>query len=175
MTGTGPDPAATGVDRGVTPLPTVVDLRDLLERLLGRDVEITLGGPMVDTGARGGAQVSTYEDRYGKLRALLVADAALVARAGAAIALSPRGGADAALQDGDLPAGLLENAREVLDVTASLFSVAGAPHVTPGRFYPPGALLPPEVAHLVRAYVRRLDLDVALTGYGSGRLAVIVP
>ena len=34
-----------------TPLPNAKDVRDLLEGLLGRDVDVTTGGAMVDPGA----------------------------------------------------------------------------------------------------------------------------
>ena len=35
-----------------TPLPNAKDVRDLLEGLLGRDVDVTTGGAMVDPGCR---------------------------------------------------------------------------------------------------------------------------
>ena len=174
MTTTGDTPASRPTG-GQTPLPTAPQVRDLLERLLGRDVEVSFGGPLLDPAAPGDTQVSTYVDRSGAVRAVLAADLPLAARAGAAIGLAPAAAADAAVQDGELPALLFENMREVLNVTASLLNVDGAPHVAPGASFAPGALLPPDLARLVRAYVRRLDLDVAVKGYGSGRLSVIVP
>jgi hypothetical protein len=156
-----------------TPLPNAKDLRDLLEGLLGRDVDLTTGGSMVDPGAADGAQVGVYVDAHLKLRALVVADLPLAARAGAAIALMPAGAAEVAIEEGQLPESLYENACEIFNVTASLFNVEGAPHVRLDRCFAPGEALPADVAPWVLAYVRRLDVDVVVKGYGPGRLSVL--
>ena len=166
--------AVEGETSGSTPLPAVADLQSLLQQLLGRDVEVTLRGKMPDLATGGGVQVGTYADRSGTLRALLVADLALAARAGAAIALAPPAGADDAVSEERLPPALYDNAREILNVTASLFNTGAGPHLTPQASFAPGGLLPPAVAHAVRAYVRRLDLHVAVKGYGVGNLSVVV-
>jgi hypothetical protein len=156
-----------------TPLPTAKDVRDLLEGLLGRDVEVTTGGAMVNPGAAGGALVGVYVDARLGLRALVVADLPLAARAGAAIALMPPGGAEVAIEEEQLSPALLENAYEILNITASLFNVDGAPHVRLDRCHAPGEALPGDVAGHVLAYVPRLDLDVVIKGYGAGRLSVL--
>jgi len=156
-----------------TPLPNAKDVRDLLEGLLGRDVDVTTGGAMVDPGAAGGALVGVYVDARLGLRALVVADLALAARAGAAIALMPAGAAEVAIEEEQLSEALYENAYEILNVTASLFNAEGAPHVRLDRCYAPGEPLPSDVAAYVLAYVRRLDLDATVKGYGAGRLSVL--
>lgn len=157
----------------ITPLPSAKDVRDLLEGMLGRDVDVTTGGAMVDPAAGDGAQVGIYVDRHLGLRALVVADLALAARAGAAIALVPAGGAEVAIEEGQLSPALYENAYEILNVMASLFNVEGAPHVKLDACYGPGEALPADVAAWVLAYVRRLDLDVDVKGYGPGRLSIL--
>ena len=160
-------------DTLVTPLPGAKDVRDLLEGMLGRDVDLTTGGAMVDPGADDGAQVAIYVDRTLGLRALVVADLPLAARAGAAIALMPAGAAEVAIEEGQLSSALYDNAYEILNVMASLFNVGDAPHVKLDRCYAPGEALPADVAQWVLAYVRRLDLDVTVKGYGPGRLSVL--
>jgi hypothetical protein len=156
-----------------TPLPNAKDVRDLLEGMLGRDVDVSTGGAMVDPGAAGGAQVGIFVDARLAMRALVVADLPLAARAGAAIALMPAGAAEVAIEEEQLSEALYENAYEILNVTASLFNAAGAPHVKLDRCYAPGEALPADVAQWVLAYVRRLDLDVVVKGYGPGRLSVL--
>jgi hypothetical protein len=156
-----------------TPLPNAKDVRDLLEGMLGRDVDLVTGGAMVDPGAAGGAQVGIYVDAHLGLRALVVADLPLAARAGAAIALMPAGAAEVAIEEEQLSEALYENAYEILNVTASLFNVDGAPHVKLDRCYAPGEALPGDVAGYVLAYVRRLDVDVNVKGYGPGRLSIL--
>jgi len=157
----------------LTPLPTAKGVRDLLEGMLGREVDVTTGGAMVDPKADAGAQVAVYVDRHLGLRALILADLPLAARAGAAIALVPAGGAEASIEDGALSPALYDNAYEILNVMASLFNAEGAPHVKLDTCYAPGAALPADVAAWVLAYVRRLDLDVDVKGYGPGRLSVL--
>lgn len=158
-----------------TPLPNAKDVRDLLEGLLGRDVDVTTGGAMVDPGSAGGALVGVYVDAHLTIRAIVVADLALAARAGAAIALVPAGGAEVAIEEERLSVALAENAREILNVTASLFNGDGAPHVRLDGCWAPGDGIPPDVARWVLSHVPRLDLTVDVRGYGAGRLSVLTP
>ncbi|GAA2726590.1 hypothetical protein [Cellulomonas aerilata] len=156
-----------------SPLPGAKDVRDLLEGMLGREVDVRTGGAMVNPGAEGGAQIGAYVDKLGALRALVVADLPLAARAGAAIALVPAGGADVAIEESRLSQALFENAYEVLNVMASLFNVGDAPHVKLDGCWAPGEAVPADVAQWVLSYVRRLDLDVDVKGYGPGKLSVL--
>ena len=156
-----------------SPLPGAKDVRDLLEGMLGREVDVTTGGAMVNPNADDGAQVGAYVDKLGVLRALVVADLPLAARAGAAIALVPASGAEIAVEEGQLSAALFENAYEILNVMASLFNLPDAPHVKLDGCWAPGEALPADVAQWVLSYVRRLDLDVNVKGYGPGRLSIL--
>jgi len=160
--------------QGRTSLPLAKMVRDLLEGVLGRDVEVTTGGPMVNPGADGGALVGIFVDGFLKLSALMLFDLRLAARAGAAIALVPSRIAELAIADGGLPEALLDNAAEILSVATSLFNVGTAPHLRLERCYAPGELLPNDVAQWVLAYVPRLDLVVDIKGYGDGVASVIV-
>src|SRR5665647_1333321 len=58
-----------------THLPAAKDVRDLLADLLGRDVQVTAGGPMVDPAVDFGAMVGVYVDRNVRLAALVLLDA----------------------------------------------------------------------------------------------------
>ncbi|NTW41282.1 MAG: hypothetical protein HGA44_15650, partial [Cellulomonadaceae bacterium] len=121
----------------VSPLPMALEMRELLEGLLGRDVDATVGTPAVDTMAPGGAMVGAYVDDMLKLRALIVADVALAAYAGAAIALVPATAARAAVEDEKLTPNLYDNFAEILNVAASVFNHDGAPHVRLYEAYAP--------------------------------------
>lgn len=157
-----------------TPLPAALEVRELWESLLGRDVDVATGGSMVDPIGEGGALVGVYVDRLTRLSALVLLDLPLAARLGAAIALVPAGGAEAAIEDGRLSAALSENAGEILNVTAALFNVGEAPHLKLDAVYAPHDPLPADVAQWVLAYVPRLDLDVTVSGYGPGRASLLV-
>lgn len=157
-----------------TPLPTAKAVKDLLEAILGRDVDVTTGAEAVDPAQAPGAVVGVYTQDSLALAAVVILDLPLAAYVGAALALIPRGGAEAAVEDGVLPDSLLENTAEILNVTTSLFNVDGAPHHRLYATYAPGATLPADVAQWVLAYIPRLDLTVEVQGYGPGRLSVLL-
>ena len=157
-----------------TPLPSAKETREVLAGLLGREVSVLTGGPMVDPAGPGGAVVAEYISDQMKLAAIIVMDVAMAARAGAAIALMPSGTSEAAVADGELTDVLLENAGEILNVLASLFNAEGAPHLRLNAVHAPNDALPGDVAPWVMAYVPRLDIECDVTGYGPGNLSVLV-
>ena len=157
-----------------TPLPSALEVRELLEGLLGREVEVVTGGPMVDPGSEDGALVAEFVSDQMQLSALVVMDVPLAARAGASIALMPSHASENAVGAGELTDVLLENAGEILNVMASLFNAEGAPHLRLSSVHPPKSALPNDVASWVLAYVPRLDLECDGSGYGPGTLSVLV-
>ncbi|MCC2334181.1 hypothetical protein [Cellulomonas wangsupingiae] len=157
-----------------TPLPSAKHVRDLLEGLLGREVEVRTGAAMVDPAATAGALVGVYVDRLLQLRALCLMDVPAAARVGAAIGLVPARVADESALGDFLDPGLEENAREVLNVIASLLNTPDAPHVRLDAVVAPREALPVDVAPWVRAYVPRIDLEVDVSGYGPGGLSLLV-
>ncbi|MEP7765817.1 hypothetical protein [Sanguibacter sp. 25GB23B1] len=157
-----------------TPLPSALEVREVLEGLLGREVETLTGGAMVDPGAPGGALVAEYISDQMQLAALIVMDMPMAARAGAAIALMPSAASESDVDAGEISDVLLENAGEILNVLASLFNAEGAPHLRLNTVHAPGAPIPADVAPWVLAYVARLDLECDVAGYGPGGLSVLV-
>lgn len=157
-----------------TPLPSAKDVRDLLEGLLGREVQVRTGGTMVDPTVGGGALVGLYVDRLLSLKAICLMDVPLAAYVGAAIGLVPARVAEECAVAETLEPALEENAGEVLNVLASSMNAEGAPHVRLDAIYPPQEALPHDAAPWVRAYVRRTDLDVDVSGYGTGRFSLLV-
>lgn len=157
-----------------TPLPAALEVRELWEGLIGRDITVTTGGPMVDPVLNGGAQVGVFVDRLLALKALVLFDLPLAAHLGASIALVPARTSHTAVEEEQLPAALAENAAEILNVTAALFNVGEAPHLKLDGVYAPREPLPGDVAQWVLAYVRRLDLEVEVAGYGRGHASVLV-
>jgi hypothetical protein len=157
-----------------TPLPTAKDVRELVEGLVGRDVEVATGGAMLDPASGDGALVGAYVDDRMALTAIVLLDLPLAAHVGASLGLVPARSAADAVAEGVLPPALSENAGEVLNVMASLFNTEGAPHVRLDALYEPGHPLPADVATWVPAYVRRTDLDMEVAGYGAGRFSLLV-
>lgn len=157
-----------------TPLPSALEVREVVEGLLGREMTVLTGGPMVDPAGPGGAVVAEYVSDQMRLAALIVMDLPMAARAGAAIALMPSSASEAAVADGELTDVLLENSGEILNVLASLFNTDGAPHLRLNAVHAPNTALPTDVAPWVMAYVARLDLECDITGYGPGVVSVLV-
>lgn len=159
---------------GQTPLPAALEVRELLEGLVGREFEALTGAEMVDPGAPSGAVVAEYVSDQMKLAALVVADLPFAAGAGSAIALLPPGGVSESIEFGELSIPQLENFSEILNVMASLFNAEGAPHLKLSGVHGPGEALPNDVAPWVLAYVPRLDLELTIKGYGEGKLSILV-
>jgi hypothetical protein len=157
-----------------TPLPSPQLVRETLQMLLGRDVEVETGADMVNPKGEGGAVVGVFDGPGNKLAALWVSDLAASACIGAAIGLMPpRAAADAAA--GGLSELITENLHEAINVAGSLLNADGAPHVALKGVYAPGEWLPADVAGWVMAYVPRQDLRVFVSGYGEGCLSIVVP
>lgn len=139
-------PAAAGSTETVeTPVPVAKAVRDLLEGLLNREVEVNPGA-VVEPQTPPGALVGVYVTSSLTMGAVASLDFTLAAYAGAAIGLVPKGGADAALEDGVLPKNLRDNAVEVLNIMASLLNVEGAAHQRLYSMHDPMEALPSDVA-----------------------------
>ncbi|MBO1751297.1 hypothetical protein J4G33_05720 [Actinotalea sp. BY-33] len=157
-----------------TPLPAALEVRELLEGLLGRDVEGTVGTPVVDPHKDPGAVVGVYVDDLLKLRAIVVMEMPLAAYTGAAIALIPARTAQDSVEAGLISPMLFDNTTEILNVGASLFNHDGCPHLRLYETYAPRETLPADIDKWVLAYVQRLDMELDVTGYGKGNISVLV-
>jgi hypothetical protein len=156
-----------------TQLPSVKAVRDLLTDLLGRDVTATPGEP-VSTGERDLVAVAVYVDDSLRAAAVAVLDLPMAAYAAAAIGLVPAGGAQAAIEDRELAPSMRENLDEVLNIEAALFNTEGAPHLKLYRTYGPGEVPPSDISAAMRTVGRRLDLDLAIAGYGKGKHSIVL-
>lgn len=156
---------------GRYPLPVQEDIRELLTELLGREVTVARSeGP---TGP-GGAVVADYVTDEGHPAAAVACDLRFAVRAGGAITLVPPPAAEEALAEGSLTPTLIENLREILNVMARLLNSAQTPHVRLRDVYPPGSQAPIETARLVAQPADRRSFDIEITGYGPGRLTIVV-
>lgn len=159
----------------ITPLPTLMDVRELLEGLLGRDVETELTSAGADPRKHPGALSGVYVDNAFTMRAFIVIDMALSAALGAAIGLMGARLAEDVVRSELLSPALYDNAAEILNVAASLFNAEGAPHVRLHEAYAPREVLPADVDVRLRGMARRMDIEMTVTGYGAGRMSLVVP
>ncbi|MCL2455080.1 MAG: hypothetical protein FWD18_07275 [Micrococcales bacterium] len=158
-----------------TPLPAPQQIREMLEMLLGRDVEMEIGADMPSRAADSRLVVGVFiTEPIRNLAALWVSDLAISATIGAAIGLMPAGAAEEAAELGLTPM-LADNVREAVNVTGSLLNAEGAPHVILDEVYLPGERLPKDVDPMVSAYVPRHNLKIKIPGYPEGILSIAVP
>jgi hypothetical protein len=118
------------------------------------------------------ACVSSYVSTEGLgLAAACAFDIELANHAGAALAMVPTAVATDAIRARMVEGDMLENLREVANIMASLFTCPTS-HIklkVLARTPPAPA---PDIVALTARPVRRLDLEVDITGYGAGRLAI---
>jgi hypothetical protein len=153
------------------PLPGRAAVRNLVEDLVGRPVELSDGDPVP---AHPTNVVAVYVDDMLGLAAALVVDLPGAARLGSALGLLPPSGVDDAVDEDRLSDLLQENCYEVLNVLAAALNVAGVPHVRLYEMYGPDAPLPADVAALTARAGERLDVVLSIAGYGDVRVSVVV-
>jgi hypothetical protein len=153
-------------------LPVVKDVRDLLESLLGRDVEVKDGPAWVPPPGEM-IIVAEFADDSGAVAAIGLVDAPAGAYIGAAMGLLPKGGAEDMAKDGNLSPTVAENLYETMNIVSSLFNVPGQPHVRITTMHPVGAALPEATSAVVHKPAGRLDLAINVSGYGPGRLSLV--
>ncbi len=154
-------------------LPATMDVRTLLSDLLGRDVTLTTTSPFdADTGRP--TTFAVYVDDSLIVRAVIAVDLPLSAHIGSSIGLIPVFGAEDAIETGRLPGAMAENLYEVLNIAASLFNVPGAPHVRLYAVHEAGVAAPQDVQARAMVLGQREDLEIAIAGYGSGQLSIVL-
>ncbi len=152
-------------------LPAPKEVRDLFEDLLGRPVTVSPTDPVLSEAVRR-TMVALYVDNALKLQAVIGLELSLAVYAGAALGLIPPGGAQDSVEEGVMTPVVAENVTEVCNIMAGLLNRPGAPHLRLyQRFLPREGPPTDAVGHLL-ALGRRLDLNVDVSGYGSGKLSI---
>jgi hypothetical protein len=152
-------------------IPPPKAVRDLLEGLLGRDVEVAPADPLA-VGFY--AALAVYQTDAGRMSAVVGTDLALAAYLGTSVALIPPGGAEAILEDKALSATALENVGEVLNVFASVLNEYSDEHTRLIGTYRGQLDAPSDALTLVGTLGNRLDLKVTVSKYGTGTLSVVL-
>ncbi len=128
-----------------------------------------------DVEANGEHVIALYRDDLGRPGALVIADLALAAASGAALAMIPATAAVEVTRTGKMTETLLDNFREVANVTASILNTPATPHLTlAGTWESDDADLPAEVWTILANPEKRREFAVTLDGYGSGNLGFVI-
>jgi hypothetical protein len=147
-------------------------VKDLFEGLLGRDVEVGEGLPVAPNSTPR-PTTAVYVDDRNALSSVALMDFPLAAYSGAALALIPKGGAEVAIEEKELPTSLLENAAEILNVLAAPIGEASGVHQRLHQTFGPLEFPPSDVAAWSATIGSRVDVRLSIAGYGAGTLSVI--
>jgi hypothetical protein len=154
-----------------SPLPSRHAIRNLLEDLTGREMEIGDGLPPATKSTN---VVAVYVTDKLATSAVIVLDLEGAARLGGALAMVPRGGVEDAITERDLSGALKDNCYEVVNVMASIFNVPGAPHVRLYQMYAPNEAVPSDIAAFAANPGSRMDVELKIQGYGTAQMSVVV-
>jgi hypothetical protein len=154
-----------------SPLPNRHAVRNTIQDLIGRDVELSDGVPPQ---AKTTNVVAVYVTDKLATSAVAVVDLECAARMGGSLGMIPKAVVEEAIAARELPSPLDENCYEVLNVLAAVFNVPNAPHVRLYKMYGPNSPLPADVAALGALAGSRMDVELVIAGYGAGMLSIVV-
>lgn len=154
-------------------LPPTMLVRDALQDMLGRDVQVAPSEPWAPTLHDTGA-IAVYVDDGYRLRALICCSLELSVALGAAIALIPPKAAASIVEEGRLTDDMAENLNEVLNILAALFNRRNAAHVKLYALHVPGESPPADLSAQLRAFGKRSDLKIEVAGYGGGHMSIVL-
>ena len=153
-------------------LPAPKHVKDLLEDLLGRTINVAPTDPL-RAAEMHQSLVAVYVDDGLKLAAVCGLSFDLTVYAAAALGLIPPGGARDFIKEHEISPLLAENATEICNILGSLLNHEGLPHIRLYQtFFPDGPAPPNDAASRLLALGQRLDLIVTVVGYGAGKLSL---
>jgi len=121
---------------------------------------------------------STYVDDTNKLTWIGAMDVACAASTGSALAMMPLGPVTDAVKTNTLTPAMVENSREVANVTANLFNtLSGHGHVRLKDYIVAPQPIPPALQPILAKPVLRVDIELLVRGYPAGKLVLfrVVP
>jgi hypothetical protein len=153
--------------------PSDTEVVSTLNSLLGRDVQAAKIAP---PGALGDAAryLAVYTLDDGTVCGLAVCDLKLAASAGVALAIMPPRRIEECVKAGSLEDDILDNLREILNVTAGILNGTGHPHVVFQDVLGPNPQPTPAVEALLAQPAFRLDLEVTIAGYNGGKISFLL-
>jgi len=154
-----------------SPMPNRHSVRNTIQDLIGRDVDLSDGNPPP---VKSTNVVAVYVTDKLATSAVAVVDLECAARLGGSLGMVPRMVVDEAIKARELPTTLEENCYEVLNVLAAVFNLPNAPHVRLYQMYGPNASLPHDIAVIGSTLGSRMDVELKIAGYGPGLLSLVV-
>ena len=154
-----------------SPMPNRHAVRNTIQDLIGRDVDLKDGLPVP---AKSTNVVAVYVTDKLATSAIAIVDLECAARIGGCLGMVPRLVVDEAIKGRELPSTLHDNCYEVLNVLAAVFNLPDAPHVRLYQMYGPNIAVPPDIAQLGAMLGNRMDVELNISGYGTGLLSIVI-
>jgi hypothetical protein len=155
-------------------LPAPKLLKDVLDGLTGKPVNLTPRSRRLSSVDATGGAIGMYVDDKNKPRALCGWSLSAAAYAGCAFALLPPAQAQKIVKDRYLPDDCVEAVYELSNVLSSALAEEGNPHVRLSNLYHPAAAAPTDFLKLMYESHPRMDLELEVPGYGSGLLSIVI-
>jgi len=156
----------------IAALPTTAVVARILTGVLGKQVTATKAPVPMNMKIKAPRVFGVYRDREKPITCVCVCDLPLSAYAGGAMLTFPACTINDSLKAGNLEEGLLDTMQEILNICAQFFNDYGRQvfreiHTGPEK-------LPEDVGPALNAPAARIDLSIAIAGYGSGQMAVFL-
>jgi hypothetical protein len=155
-------------------IPTVDTVARLFNDLLGRRVVVKRNMARQQVLAGTAGAYGLYGSADDQVEALVFFDMALACYAGAALALIPVSTVQPGVRTGSMTSATFENLSEILNIARSWFDTATAPQFKLLKCIASPCVLAKDAAALLQKWTARLDLEVEITGYGAGKLLIVV-
>lgn len=158
--------------QGTVLLPEPEALGDLLTGLVGEEVGVAARSEPVRV--QDLVLVGAWRDDAGLDRLLCGFDVKLANFLGAALAMIPSAAALDEIKAKRISDDVFENVREICNIASGAINQEGSVHLKLGELLRGGADLPAELTNAFKSPPSRLDLEVDVPGYGSGKLAIVL-
>lgn len=155
-------------------LPAEKLVKDVLDGMLGRETALKHSEQRMSPIDAVGGMVASYCDDAGKVRAIVGWSVAAAAYVGGALGLIPPATTEEMVTEHYLKTDVAENLAEICNVLAATFEQAGSPHVRLLKTYEPAAKAPPDISIFLYQHSERVDLDVEVPTYGTGKMSLVV-
>jgi len=156
----------------IAALPATAAVARTLTGILGKQVTVIKAPSPMNLKLKAPRVYGVYRDREKPITCVCVCDLPLSAYAGGAMLTFPACTINDSLKAGNLEEGLLETMQEILNICAQFFNDYGRQVFRELHTNPDG--LSDDVGQVLSAPAARIDLSIAIAGYGSGQMAVFL-
>ena len=148
---------------------TAKELASQISVLTGRPVT----GKVCQAGALDKGVFGVFDSAEGEPKMVVVADVGFAAYSSAALSLLPKTVAEEAVRAQNLPENLAENFQEVVNVLGGTLNSFSPVHVKMRGLFLKRDQVPQAALDIVASPSTRLDVELAVDGYGSGTLCIL--